>query len=770
MFRSTLSTALPTALALAVLAASGCSELNTEDDDTASGSGAGGDATLAGKAADGYLAGARVCLDLNSNNACDDGEPSTTTSAGGSYTLENVTQEQIDNSPIVVEIIVGETIDEDEPGVAIEKTYTLTAPAGSAFVSPLTTMVQNEIKENGLSPEAAKASIQSKLGTEIDPTADYVAGSDDETNGEEFRRLHKVAQVTRAVIQQNIELVDAVLEDSGVSMEDLTALIVEQVLNAMDDIRTAIDNAGDNFNADGVAGSEDLNGARLDPTTVEDDLQAREDRKAATAANLGSLVSTGEGLNFFEGYEDFDGMMYGYGNVKADSEGTINVTFFGYNPESETWVTESDDGDTEQECILTDGSWQCVADNDEVISVSGDNIRILRGGLSNAEEIIAGSEVSLTGKRISTYLRHAYHPVIDPAAVFEGDAKGYQLTITRTNDIYSIWKDSVASVSECWNGDFNEGNTWAPTDVWCNNVFVHTGDGNWETDGDAATALSQLVSASAASNPTSRADVGGVNIYGDEREWTVELVTGGTANIYTAGYNSTGTAEEIRKIASTTWAQTTVGGKEILTVNLPADIAFQGGYDEGRKPIFTVIDGYVRQGDMIPAGTSRDRQWVFNGAGRDQIKAAFDYSLLEPLAGCELEEQSEATLGDFTSAASACSATAFVNADVAGKAFFVGDGAFNFTADGNGLFKGEIGDGVYGSLPFTWELNGSSGHIVMNAQTTFEGTTVYMRMTLAKVAINARQISLVTFAQEDTDSSTLPDSSGEVRADVWGIR
>jgi len=58
----------------------------------------------------------------------------------------------------------------------------------------------------------------------------------------------------------------------------------------------------------------------------------------------------------------------------------------------------------------------------------------------------------------------------------------------------------------------------------------------------------------------------------------------------------------------------------------------------------------------------------------------------------------------------------------------------------------------------------------MNAQTTFEGTTVYMRMTLAKVAINARQISLVTFAQEDTDSSTLPDSSGEVRADVWGIR
>ncbi len=192
---------IPTGAALAaILITSGCSSSSGNSDDS-NNSDDSGNVSLEGKAADGYLAGARVCLDLNNNASCDDGEPTTTTSAGGGYTLEGVTQEQIANSPIVVEIIVGETIDEDNPGETIDKTYTLTAPAGSAFVSPLTTMVQNEIKENGLSPDEAKASIQARLGTDLDPTEDYVAGSDDGTSGEEFQRLHKVAQVTRAVIQ-----------------------------------------------------------------------------------------------------------------------------------------------------------------------------------------------------------------------------------------------------------------------------------------------------------------------------------------------------------------------------------------------------------------------------------------------------------------------------------------------------------------------------------------------------------------------------------------
>ena len=37
--------------------------------------------TITGKAIDGYLAGATVCLDLNNNGVCDAGEPSAITGA-----------------------------------------------------------------------------------------------------------------------------------------------------------------------------------------------------------------------------------------------------------------------------------------------------------------------------------------------------------------------------------------------------------------------------------------------------------------------------------------------------------------------------------------------------------------------------------------------------------------------------------------------------------------------------------------------------------------
>lgn len=756
----------PASAALAViLATTGCSSSNNDSDATADDITSGGNASLAGKAADGYLAGARVCLDLNSNSTCDDGEPSTTTAAGGAYTLDGITQEQIDNSPIVVEIIVGETIDEDEPGVAIEKTYTLTAPAGSSFVSPLTTMVQNEIKEKGLTPEEAKASVQTKLGTDLDPTGDYVAGSDDETTAAEFERLHKVAQVTRAVMQKNIELVDAVVGETGVSMEDLTALIIEQVINALDDIQQAVNDSGDNFNADDVAGSENLDGTRLDPSTLEDELQARSDRKNAVAANLSTLLTSGGGLNFFESDEDDGSMMYFYGNVKANDTGAISIAQYGF-VESD-WLANEDDSSQDQNCILANATWNCLAENNETITTDGNNVRILKGGLAAAEELISGVEVDLVGKRIVTYLEHPYHAVIDPTAVFETGATGYQLTFTRTNDIYEVYKNNVASVSECWNGDFIEGNTWAPTDVWCNNVFVHTGDGNHETDGDAATSLSQLISATAASNPSSRVDIAGVDIYGKDQQWTAELVEGGSANIYKNEYRENG--ESLQKVATSTWKQETIDSKTILLIELPANIAYQGGYDEGQVQMFTVVDGYVRHGEMIPAGAKGDQQWVFNGAGRDQIKAVFDVSLQESLIACDIADNEDSSVSDFTTAASGCSAEAFIAADVAGKAFALRDGAFNFTEDGNGLYQGEVGDNDYASLAFTWEIN-SNGHIVLNTQRTENGVTEFLRMNLAKVEVNARQMSVVTFGQESESSSTLGSSTGEVRGEVWNIR
>ncbi|MBQ0781627.1 MAG: hypothetical protein KBT79_12510, partial [Thalassolituus oleivorans] len=265
----------------------GCSNTNN---DNASASTETGSESLSGKVADGYLAGATVCLDLNDNQECDADEPSTTSTSGGAYTLEGATAEQLASAAILVEIVVGETIDEDNPGVAIDRTYTLTAPAGYNFVSPLTTMVQNEVRESGLTPDEAKASVQTKLGTEIDLADDYVAGSSDETNGAEFARLHKVAQVTRVVMQNNIETVKQLTDGTGVAFEDLLSLIVKQVVAALDTISAQVDAAGESFDPDDVVSSGGVDGANVDTATINDDLAEREAKRSATDVSIAEVL------------------------------------------------------------------------------------------------------------------------------------------------------------------------------------------------------------------------------------------------------------------------------------------------------------------------------------------------------------------------------------------------------------------------------------------------------------------------------------------------
>ena len=121
-----------TTLAVAVAAAiAGCGGSSS------SLTGGGASYEAVGAVADGYLVGATVCLDLNENNECDTDEPSATSGENGVFTISTSTQADLDAS-IVVEVS-STTIDEDT-GAAVGAAYTLTAPAGSAFVSPITTL------------------------------------------------------------------------------------------------------------------------------------------------------------------------------------------------------------------------------------------------------------------------------------------------------------------------------------------------------------------------------------------------------------------------------------------------------------------------------------------------------------------------------------------------------------------------------------------------------------------------------------------------------
>lgn len=130
---------------LAVAAASSSSSSETPD--------------TVGFVIDGYIAGATVFYDENGNGVLDEGEISTTTDASGSFALPGGV-----DAPIVA--FGGFDI-----STGLQSTLTLSSPAGSTVVSPLTTMVQSLVAE-GASVEAATSAVAAAMG--LDPATDIL--------------------------------------------------------------------------------------------------------------------------------------------------------------------------------------------------------------------------------------------------------------------------------------------------------------------------------------------------------------------------------------------------------------------------------------------------------------------------------------------------------------------------------------------------------------------------------------------------------------------
>ncbi|UQY83016.1 hypothetical protein [Ralstonia pseudosolanacearum] len=162
---------------------------------------------LTGKAIDGYLAGATVCLDLNGNNSCDPGEPSTVTDGYGNFSL--VADNAVGKKLLVV--VDGNTRDQSRPGYRFPANLVLSGLVDGATgqnVTPLTSMVVAQM-EAGASRAAAERSVAALVGA-VDPKADYVAAGDQATLAVASRIVDKVTAFAKAG-QDNAATVRAVL-------------------------------------------------------------------------------------------------------------------------------------------------------------------------------------------------------------------------------------------------------------------------------------------------------------------------------------------------------------------------------------------------------------------------------------------------------------------------------------------------------------------------------------------------------------------------------
>lgn len=171
---------------------------------------------LEGRVADGYLRAAKVCVDRNSNNACDESEPSTESQDGGQWSIQ-VDGGDIGQYPIVVEAIAGITIDEDD-GLPIRQDYILATPKeAQSFVSPLTTLVKYEVDSYGKSYQDAKESIRLKAGLShaANVIEDFVAKKS--AGDSDAVKAHALAQ---AVMKVNQDMAAYLKNDLNVVVSD----------------------------------------------------------------------------------------------------------------------------------------------------------------------------------------------------------------------------------------------------------------------------------------------------------------------------------------------------------------------------------------------------------------------------------------------------------------------------------------------------------------------------------------------------------------------
>ncbi len=184
-----------------------------------------------GIVADGYVRGAQIYIDANSDGVAQASErlEGVTTDANGNFFLPD----SVGSGAILA--VGGVNID---TGVA--NTIVLKAPAGSIMISPLTTLVQSYIEQNGGTAANANAAVASALGitlptgqtlTTYDPLATLQNNGTDATALAVQKAAAQVATVVQAAAAQ---------PSGGVSAATVANNVITNLVNQ---IETAVTNS-----------------------------------------------------------------------------------------------------------------------------------------------------------------------------------------------------------------------------------------------------------------------------------------------------------------------------------------------------------------------------------------------------------------------------------------------------------------------------------------------------------------------------------------------
>ncbi len=579
-------------LAVAIaLGIAGCGSDSSDSSTTDTGGSTATTASLTAKAADGYLVGANACLDLNSNKVCDKDEPNAVTGDNGEFTIENLTQEQLEQSTLLIEVVAGQTIDTDNPGVVLNKSYRLTAPPQSEFISPLTTLIQNEI-ESGASLDEAKATIQEKLGTTLDLTQDYIEAKNNDKLADSqkaaFENLHRVAQVTASVMAENTDALSETAAGAGISVEALTALINEEVTRVLDEVVKNIEAAGENFNPSDIAGSINRDHIAIDDSNLEDKIKENEANKESKQADLAKLIKT-DGINWFGGENDTGkDLMVAYGTLKADSDNSVTETSFIYDYFVEQFIEVERTLDSNG-MVLGQGGWETSNDTLTSIKPNKDGSVILESNSSIFNEIASAKQLDISGLNVRSIMdqtdgENVWSLIMPVGLKFPDNTTAYKLSVENVyDDIYYYYKwdgcqeDRYEALNNSCNGisAFKNG-----SDTWLATLASTVAEDESDRHETASNNHDDLIPMAGFENA----------------EVFAQLLSNGTVVYYSRAWEENSQFLRLADLGS--WKDISLNGEVVRQVTIPESIHSQTTWSnyqrQDNSAYLSVVDGFVR--------------------------------------------------------------------------------------------------------------------------------------------------------------------------------
>lgn len=561
--------------------------------------GGGGSASpqaLSGRVIDGYIGGATVCLDINANLICDPGEPTTTSSSDGSYTLPAYAG-SIDGLKVIAVVPVGAT--DTELGV-ITKAFDLLAPAESAAtVTPLTTLVANEMNTRKVNAQEAEQAVKAQLNVQADKP---ILGLDVTKDAQ----LLKVAQVVTASLAGAKETLKALNESSnlGLSKADIVKAAIQEVKTSVlpqvlsSDGKVTLDTAGKTQAQliAAVTSQVDI-GSQLTGKVQQIVSQSKAGdgtqlnmaevfKNGLLIASLDSgdyLDSNGKRIGNWSGFTDRLTVEFIQFDASADQiPSQVNKVWLN-GVEGSKWYTTYDDNSEEIRYVFDGNAWiKTIGDDLSVKPQIKDNCVMLPvvTGSAVGQKVCAVAK-DLSGKKISDFLKddsgksivckriydNASVASCDPEQLFPRNSIAYDLTFSTTTDLYEVWTGS-----EDWIGYSYKGM-------------------NWQNPGQSTPTITAFIE-ELKNNPQWQGPNCGIGFK------VKSVATDGKTGVMEWGENvnrSCNSAKVNQFVETTNFKIETVGGKEVMRVFYPNIYRKINPGDIGaNEAVFAVVEKEVK--------------------------------------------------------------------------------------------------------------------------------------------------------------------------------